>query len=132
MAENEQYKDLVFDRSGYTGAARAEVEAYDRALIHDLKRCGPKESPALTSPIPTGRRSPLLGDLPCDVKSAGENRDRQMKHPGKQQKPKSPYPHANDPYASGEGHLPLFVGLRDNAAISDGGLYDGGDSGAAV
>jgi hypothetical protein len=35
-------------------------------------------------------------------------------------------------YASGEGHLPLFVGLRDNAAISDGGLYDGGDSGEAV
>ena len=47
MDENKQYKDLVFDRSGYTGAARAEVEAYDRALIRELKRCGAKESPVL-------------------------------------------------------------------------------------
>ena len=44
MAENKSYKDLVFDRSGYTGTARAEVEAYDRALIRELKRCGAKET----------------------------------------------------------------------------------------
>ncbi len=42
-----EYKDHVFDRSGYAGDARTEVEAYDRALIRDLKRCGAKETPVL-------------------------------------------------------------------------------------
>ena len=47
MEKNEKYKDLVFDRSAYSGAARAEVEAYDRALIRELKRRGDTETPVL-------------------------------------------------------------------------------------
>lgn len=47
MKQNDEYRELVLDRSAYADGIRAELEALDRALIRELKRHGVKETPVL-------------------------------------------------------------------------------------